>query len=154
MTPNTVVQRRDIASTVLKIMPPVSRPLQHGVRKDSLHLPRFYSRIQVQFLFLSDTAFCSFTLCFLSLFLFSPNHFLVRRFIIFYFSELLYCLFFHDTLLLAAFKMGVKSVRTVTIFSYSPRCPSFVASRYFRGSTNQARLPKMRKSSPLELFHR
>ena len=32
-TPNTVVQRRDIASTVLKIMPPLSRPLQHGVKQ-------------------------------------------------------------------------------------------------------------------------
>ena len=44
----------------LKIMPPSPRQHQHGVRKDSLHLPRFYSRSQVQFYFFHKFAFCSF----------------------------------------------------------------------------------------------
>ena len=35
---NTVVQRRDISSTVLKIMPALSRPLQHGVK----HIAQLY----------------------------------------------------------------------------------------------------------------
>jgi hypothetical protein len=38
-----------------------SRRLQHGVRKDSLNLPRFYTRIEIQLLFLPDFAFCSLT---------------------------------------------------------------------------------------------
>jgi hypothetical protein len=50
----------------------------------------------------------------------------------FIFASYFIVCFFHDTLCLAAFKMGVKSVRTVTIFPCSPRCLSFVALRYFR----------------------
>src|SRR5574341_516554 len=63
----------------------------------------------------------------------------IQRFTILCFCELLYCLFLHDTLFLAAFKMGVKSVRTITIFPCSPRCLSFVASQYFPISTNSFR---------------
>jgi len=40
-----------------KFMPRWSRQEQHGVRKDSLNLPRFYSRIQVQFSFFHDLLF-------------------------------------------------------------------------------------------------
>jgi len=43
-----------------KFMPRWSRQEQHGVRKDSLNLPRFYSRIQVHFLFLPRTCFLLF----------------------------------------------------------------------------------------------
>jgi len=110
-------------------MPRWSRQEQHGVRKDSLNLPRFYSRIQVQFSFLPRSAFCSFTLCILRQFLFSQSRFLVRRFTIFYFCEVLYC-FFRDILFLAVFKMGVKMFRPFTIFPCSPRFSSFVASQY------------------------
>ena len=112
-----------------KFMPRWSRQEQHGVRKDSLNLPRFYSRIQVQFSFLPRSAFCSFTLCILRQFLFSQSRFLVRRFTIFYFCEVLYC-FFRDILFLAVFKMGVKMFRPFTIFPCSPRFSSFVASQY------------------------
>jgi len=126
-------------------MPRWSRQEQHGVRKDSLNLPRFYSRIQVQFSFFPRFAFCSFTLWILHQLLFfaeSSACFLQRYFASF-----------------AAFKMGVKTFWTVTIlcihrdaffllrhdifdftempsfccatiFMVSPRCLLFVAPRY------------------------
>lgn len=52
-------------SLELKIMLPSRRPHHADVRNHSLHLPRFYSRIQVHFLFLPRIAFCSFTPCIL-----------------------------------------------------------------------------------------
>jgi len=54
-------------------MPRWSRQEQHGVRKDSLNLPRFYSRIQVQSSSLPRFAFCSFTLWI------SPNFYVSPR---------------------------------------------------------------------------
>ena len=40
----------------------------------------------------------------------------------FIFARCFFVCFFHDTLFLAAFKMGVKYVRTSTIFMIAPRC--------------------------------
>jgi hypothetical protein len=56
---------------------------------------------------LPDFAFCSFTLWIL-------HHFL-------FFAEPLVCVF-HVLSFLVAFKMGVKTFRTATIFWISPRC--------------------------------
>ena len=101
-----------------------------GVRKDSLNLPRFLSQTQYSFCFFPTLLFALSRFAFFAGFLFSPNHFLVRCFTIFYFLRGTLFLFFHDTLFLAAFKMGVKIFRTITIFPCSPRYLSFVASRY------------------------
>lgn len=104
---------------------------QHGVSHDSLPFTAiFLPEFQHSFLSLHSFAFCSFTLCILHPVLFFPSRLIVRRFTIFYFLRGTLFLFFHDTLCLAAFKMGVKSVPTITIFPCSPRCLSFVASQY------------------------
>jgi hypothetical protein len=87
-------------------MPRWSRQEQHGVRKDSLNLPRFYSQIQVQFSFLLQFAFCSFTLWIL---------------------HQLLCF----TEMLLAFKMGVKNVLHFTIVCFDRAALSSDTSRYF-----------------------
>jgi len=64
-------------------MPRWPRQDQHGVIKIARHLPRFYARIQVQFLFFHESAFCSFTLCILP-----PIFFLaVTRFYFYFYSS-------------------------------------------------------------------
>jgi hypothetical protein len=83
---------------------------QHGVRNNSLNWPRFYARIQVQFLFLPRLCFLLFTLWI------SPN---------FYVSPRSLFQIHHDSFVLSncfsAFKMGVKNVWTGTILWFSPR---------------------------------
>ena len=97
-------------------MPPLSRPLQHGVRKDSLYLPRFFSRTQVQSLFLPRLCFLLFYALYSSPILF--------------FAESLAC-FLHDTLLpLRLLKWGWKAFGLSRYFVFTAM-PSFVAPRYF-----------------------
>jgi len=46
----------------LKFMPPLSRPLQHGVKKIARHYHDFILDFQYSFYFFYASAFCSFTL--------------------------------------------------------------------------------------------
>ena len=72
---NTVVQRRDISSTVLKIMPSLSRPLQHGVKHIAQLYHDFMLAFQHGFNCFHEFAFDSFTLCILHKFLIVVKHF-------------------------------------------------------------------------------
>jgi len=72
---NTVVQRRDISSTVLKIMPSLSRPLQHGVKHIAQLYHDFMLDFQHSFNCFHESAFDSFTLCILHQLLFLATHF-------------------------------------------------------------------------------
>ncbi len=76
---------------------------------------------------------------------FHPRSLFPKSSTVFYFSESLYrstlhdilflrgtlFLLFPDTFFIAAFKMGVKIVRTITAVMFLPRCPSFGTSREF-----------------------
>jgi len=78
-----------------KFMPRWSRQEQHGVRKDSLNLTRFYARLQAQFLIFSRLCFLLFHALYSSA--------------VFIFSESLSPLALHDILFLARYFIFVLS---------------------------------------------
>lgn len=60
---NTQLSGAAISSTVFEIYAALAASAGAGVRKDSLHLPRFFLELKYSLYFFHEFAFCSFMLC-------------------------------------------------------------------------------------------